>query len=126
MLCATWTWQAGLLVRTVFHPAVASVTSLAHEAGYSPVTLDTYRNRRPPSVAAARAVADAMETRAVRLLENAERLREAADDEARRGGPHPTARPLRRRPDFHNPAPLRTGRTQARVPTGSPKRSDLP
>ena len=71
--------------RTVLRHAVATVTTLAHEAGYSPVTLDTYRNRHPPSVAAARALADALETRAVLLLENAEQLREAADSEAQRG-----------------------------------------
>lgn len=71
--------------RSVLLDAVASVTTLAREAGYSPVTLDTYRNRRPPSVAAARALADALESRAARLLKDVEQLREAADNEDQRG-----------------------------------------
>ena len=69
--------------RNALRFAAVSVGGLAEEAGYSPVTWDLYLNRRPPSRGAAFALAAALEQRAQRLRSHAERLRAAAEDEAR-------------------------------------------
>lgn len=53
---------------------------IAEDAGYARGTLERYLNRVPPGPAVARAVADALEARGRRLLDHAERVRDAADD----------------------------------------------
>ena len=57
-----------------------SVRTLAKESGYSAPMFDEYANRRPPSRAAALAFAQALDVRAEKLGEYAERLREAAGE----------------------------------------------
>ena len=68
--------------RAAVRETVISIRGLAEEVGYSPVTLDTYLNRRPPSGEAARKLAKALEARAERLKVHAERLREVVEDDA--------------------------------------------
>jgi transcriptional regulator with XRE-family HTH domain len=60
-----------------------SVEKVAREAGYSRTAFDLYANRRNPSKAALRALAEVLRNRAALLLEHAEGL-EAAADEAER------------------------------------------
>ena len=63
------------LFRQAVRAATASVKSIAGEAGYTRVTFDKYLNERPPTEPALSALADALEARAERLAEHAERLR---------------------------------------------------
>ena len=63
--------------RTAIRFASVSIAQIAQEAGYRPVTFDLYANRRGPSHSAALALADALDRRAQKLREHAERLRAA-------------------------------------------------
>jgi len=73
--------------RNALRFAAVTITSLAKEAGYSPITFDTYVNRRPPTSSAALSLAEALDERALGLQAHAERLREAASEAG--GGPAP-------------------------------------
>lgn len=70
--------------RRALRYAATSIADLAREAGYSPITFDTYVNRHPPSAAVAVKLAETLEARAAKLQEHATRLRGAADDDAGR------------------------------------------
>ncbi len=67
--------------RTAIRAATASIADLATEAGYSKPGVETYLYYRAPSRRAALALADALESRAERLVDYARKLREAAGDE---------------------------------------------
>lgn len=71
------------LFRNALRYATTSIGGLAEESSFSPDTFDVYANRRPPSVRATRALANALDLRADRLREYAARLREAAADDPR-------------------------------------------
>ena len=73
--------------RNALRFAAVSITSLAKEAGYSPITFDTYVNRQAPTARAAIKLAEALDERAARLQEHAQKLRDAVPDEADRTGP---------------------------------------
>ncbi len=60
--------------------AATSIGGLAKEAGYSAPMFDEYANRRPPSRAAALALAQALDSRAEKLREHAARLRAAVGE----------------------------------------------
>lgn len=66
-------------LRAALRFARTSPGDIAQDAGYARATLERYLNRTSPGPAVARAVADALETRGRRLLDHAERLRDAAD-----------------------------------------------
>ena len=70
--------------RNALRFAAVTITSLAEESGYSPITFDTYVNRRAPTNAAALALAKALDERAARLREHAQKLRDAIPDETDR------------------------------------------
>lgn len=63
-----------------------SVETIAREAGFSRSSFDTYLNRRPPSTAAIRALAEVLEARAERMQSDAEELREASGEAGAAGG----------------------------------------
>ncbi len=69
--------------REALDAAVPTVAEIAEEAGYSLASFDQCRNRRPPSIAITRALADALEQRAETLKQHAQRLREVADADER-------------------------------------------
>jgi hypothetical protein len=69
------------LFRQAVRYATATVKDIAEESDRARVTFDKYLNERPPSMEAARALANALENRGRMLLQYAERLREAAGDE---------------------------------------------
>ncbi len=66
--------------RKALRYAATSIRVLAEEADYSAPMYDEYLNRRPPSRAAALALAGALDARARKLREHAERLRAAAGE----------------------------------------------
>lgn len=68
--------------REALRAATATVGDLARECGYTRNLFDRYLNRRPPSHAAVRALADALDARGERLHEHAERLRAVLRQEA--------------------------------------------
>ncbi len=74
--------NATRLFRQAVRAATASVRLIAEEAGYSRPTFDKYLNERPPTRPAVLALADALESRAQQLRDYADRLREAAGDDA--------------------------------------------
>lgn len=66
--------------RAALRFATTYLRDIAEDAGYARGTLERYLNRTSPGPAVARAVADALEVRGRRLLDHAERVRDAADD----------------------------------------------
>lgn len=59
-----------------------SVGRIAEAARYGRSTFEVYLNRKPPSLAACRALARVLRERADRLQEHAERLEALGDEEA--------------------------------------------
>lgn len=70
--------------RAAVYAATASIVDLAGEAGYARPTVEMYLYQRPPSADAGRALAAALERRAVRLSKLAAQLRAAAGEAPRR------------------------------------------
>ena len=66
--------------RDALRYAPVTIGGLAEESEYSRPSFDLYANRRPPSVKAALALADALEKRAEQLKKHARLIREAAGD----------------------------------------------
>ncbi len=71
-----------MLFRNAARFATPTVEVLARDAGYSRVMFDTYLNRSAPSRAAAMALANALDERAIRLVGYADQLRTAAGEDA--------------------------------------------
>ena len=92
--------NATRLFRQAVRAATASVKSVAEESGYTRVTFDKYLNERSPTEPALSALADALEARAERLADYAERLRAAVGDqpEGRPADAKAATRARRRRP----------------------------
>ena len=81
------------LFRQAVRAATASVKSIAEEAGYTRVTFDKYLNERPPTEPAIKALAVALDARAAKLSDYAQRLRGAVGEQPG----HPAAPPKPRR-----------------------------
>ncbi|MHC4108398.1 MAG: hypothetical protein ACYSTY_09975 [Planctomycetota bacterium] len=69
------------LWREALAAALATVGTIAEEAGYSLPMWDQYRNQRPPSRPAVLALASALRKRGQGLIRYADRLEEAAGDD---------------------------------------------